>query len=87
MMLTGINKVVEHDGRKLHLQAEDLGDQEAAYEVRVYDGGTVLWLKRFNYQDLVAKDLPKQEYEQELRTQIEKTLHTVHAAVLKGKIT
>ena len=30
-------------------QAEDLGVEMASYEVRVYDGGTILWRKRFSY--------------------------------------
>ena len=78
--------VVEHDGRKLHLQCEDLGSGTAAYEVRVYEEGTVLWLKRFDYGDLVAKDLSRQDHEHDLRLQIEKTLQVVQAAIHKGKI-
>ena len=45
-MITGINTIFEHDGRKLHLQAEDLGDEATAFEVRVYDEGSVVWQKR-----------------------------------------
>ena len=86
MMISGINRIFEHEGRKLHLQCEDLGDEVAAYEARVYDGGSVLWNKRISYADLVAQRLPKEEHEKALREQMEKTLHTVRAAVAKGRI-
>ncbi len=86
MMITGINRIFEHDGRKFHLQSEDLGTEVGAYEVRVYDGGTVLWLKRMSYEELAAQELPQKEHEQALRLQMDKTLQTVQAAIAKGKI-
>ena len=85
-MITGINTILEHGGKEYHLQAEDLGQDAAAYEVRVYDGGTVVWMKRISYGDLEAKALPRQEHDQALRAMMEKTLRTVGAAVAKGKI-
>ncbi len=85
-MITGINKIFEHGGKEYHLQAEDLGVEANAYEVRVYDGGTVVWMKRMPYDDLAAQELPKPEYEKALRTTMEKTLLTVGAAISKGKI-
>ncbi len=85
-MITGINTIFEHDGKKYHLQAEDLGVETAVYEVRVYDEGSVVWMKRMSYDDLLARDLPKAEHEKALRTQMEKTLLTVGAAITKGKI-
>ena len=36
-------------GREYHIQAEDLGVEQAVFEVRVYDGGAVLWHKRVPY--------------------------------------
>ena len=86
VMITGINRIYEHDGRKLHLQAEDLGDEVGAFEVRVYDAGTVLWLKRISYADLVEQQLPKEEYEKALRMKMDKTMQTVQAAIVKGMI-
>ena len=86
IMITGINQIFEHEGRKLHIQCEDLGDEVGAYEVRVYDGGTVLWLKRMSYADLVAQKLPQVDHERQLRTQMSKVVKTVKAAVVKGKI-
>jgi len=85
-MIVGVNRVYEHDGREFHLQAEDLGLEEACFEVRVYDGGTVLWRKRVPYADVLAQKLPKLEQEESLRVLMEKTLHTVQAAIAKGKL-
>ena len=85
-VVTGINTVFEQDGKQFHLQAEDLGSEAAAFEVRVYDKGSVLWLKRVSYGDLEEQGLPKLERDQLLRTKMEKTLLTVKAAIAKGKL-
>ncbi|MEM7583489.1 MAG: hypothetical protein AAF560_08925 [Acidobacteriota bacterium] len=85
-MIIGINTIFEHGGKKYHLQAEDLGDEASTYEVRVYDEGSVVWVKRLSYAELKAQELPKGEHEQALRTTMEKTLLTVEAAITKGKI-
>lgn len=85
-MIMGCNTVFEHEGRKFHLQAEDLGASAKAFEARVYDGGTVLWLKRFPYAELDGQGLSAHDYEVALRTRMEKTLLTVEAAIVKGKI-
>ena len=85
-MITGSNTVFAHEGRKFHLQAEDLGEQAKVFEVRVYDQGTVLWQKRVSYEDILAQELPRIEFEQALRTKMEKTMLTVEAGIAKGKI-
>lgn len=85
-MIMGSNTLFEHEGRKFHLQAEDLGEQLASFEVRVYDGGTVLWQKRFSYAEMLEQKLSSQEHEAALRTRMEKTMLTVEAAIAKGKI-
>ena len=85
-MITGINTIYEHEGKQYHLQVEDLGAEAIAYEVRVYDGGSVVWLKRIPYEDLEAQSLPKAEHDKALRAAMEKTLRTVQAGVAKGKI-
>ncbi len=85
-MIIGINTIFEHDGRKLHLQAEDLGGEATAFEVRVYDEGSVVWQKRLSYDDIEARQLPKAERDKALREKMEKTLLTVEAAIAKGKI-
>jgi len=85
-VIVGVNRVYEHDGKEYHLQAEDLGLDHACFEVRVYDGGSVLWRKRVPYADVLAQKLPKIEQEESLRSLMEKTLHTVQAAIAKGKL-
>ena len=85
-MIVGLNRAYQHEGREFHIQAEDLGVEHACFEVRVYDRGTVLWLKRIPYKDVLDKQLPRLEQDDELRTLMEKTLHTVQAAIAKGKI-
>ena len=85
-IVTGVNTIFKHEGKEYHLQAEDLGSETAAYEVRVYDGGSVLWLKRMSYADLEAEELPKAERTQALRAMMEKTILTVQVAITKGKI-
>jgi hypothetical protein len=85
-MIVGVNRVYEHDGREFHIQAEDLGLEQACFEVRVYDGGTVLWRKRVPYAEVLAQKLPKLEQEESLRALMEKTLHTVQMAIAKGKL-
>jgi hypothetical protein len=86
-MIVGVNKIVEHAGKEYHLQAEDLGTEQGCFEVRVYDKGTVLWHKKIPYAEVLAKNLPKLEQDQDLRALMEKTLHTVQAAIAKGKLT
>ena len=85
-MITGSNTIFVHEGRELHLQAEDLGTGVKVFEVRVYDRGTVLWQKRVSYEDLLSRGLSKIELEQALRAKMEKTILTVEAAIAKGKI-
>ncbi len=85
-MIVGANRVYEHEGKQYHLQAEDLGVAAACFEVRVYEGGSVLWRKRLPYADVLAQNLPKLEQEEALRALMEKTLHTVQAAIAKGKL-
>lgn len=85
-MIIGANRVVEHEGRSYHVQCEDLGVEAANFEVRVYEGGTVLWHKRVPYRAVLIKNLPKVEQDEELRSLMEKTIHTVGAAIVKGKL-
>ena len=85
-MIVGVNRVYEHAGRQYHIQAEDLGVERGCFEVRVYDGGTVLWRKRLPYAEILEQKLPKLEQDESLRALMEKTLHTVQAAIAKGKL-
>lgn len=86
-MISGVNRVYQHEGKQYHLQAEDLGVEQACFEIRVYDGGTVLWRKRLPYTEILEQKLPKLDQDESLRALMEKTLHTVQAAIAKGKLT
>ena len=85
-MVPGVNRVYAHDGKDYHLQAEDQGLEQACFEARVYLEGTVLWHKKISYADVIAQKLPKLEQDEALRSLMEKTLHTVQAAIAKGKL-
>lgn len=85
-MISGVNKIFEHEGRQYHIQGEDLGVDEACFEVRVYDGGTVLWRKKIPYREVLEKALPKLEQDESLRALLEKTLIAVQVGIAKGKL-
>jgi len=86
-VIIGVNRVFQHEGHEYHIQVEDLGTEQASFEARVYDRGTVLWRRRVSYADLVAKGLPKTEQDEALNGLMEKTIHTVQAAIARGKLT
>jgi len=85
-VIIGVNRVYEHDGKQFHVQAEDLGVDQACFEIRVYERGSVLWRKQVRYDELLQKQLPKAELEEALRGLMERTVHTVQAAIAKGKL-
>ena len=76
----------DHAGKQYHIQAEDMGVERGCIEVRVYDGGSMLWRKRLPYADILEKKLSLLEQDESLRQMIEKTLQTVQAAIAKGKL-
>ena len=85
-MIVGANRIVEHEGHAYQVQCEDLGVESANFEVRVYENGTVLWVKRVPYRAVLIKNLPRLEQDEELRSLMEKTIQTVGAAIVKGKL-
>jgi hypothetical protein len=85
-MISGVNRVFEHAGKEYHLQGEDLGVAAACFEVRVYDGGTILWHKKIPYREVLDKNLPKIEQDESLRALLEKTLIAVQVGIAKGKL-
>ena len=85
-MIIGANRVFNHEDKEYHIQAEDLGVDQACFEVRVYIGGSVLWRKQVSYADVVGQSLPKAEQEEALSSMMNKTITTVQAAIAKGKI-
>ncbi len=81
-MVTGSNRIFEHDGRQFHIQVEDLPSGDTV-EVRVYDKGAVLFVKRVAYAEAIAGAASREDA---IRTFMEKTIQTVSAAIAKGKI-
>ena len=76
----------EHEGREFHIQVEDLGEEPACFEVRVHSGGGIVWQKKMSYAETLAKKLPKAEQDDAVRAGMEKALHTVKAAIARGKL-
>ncbi|OFV85751.1 MAG: hypothetical protein A2V74_02410 [Acidobacteria bacterium RBG_16_70_10] len=85
-MILAVNKVCEHEGKQYHLQAEDLGAEAACFEVRIFERGTVLWQKRVSYTDILERRLPREEQDVAVHALMEKTVHTVEAAIARGKL-
>jgi hypothetical protein len=85
-VIAGLNRVVGHQGRQFHIQVEDMGEEQACFEVRLHEQGGVLWSRRVSYQDVVARRLPKAERDEAVVSQMEKALHTVAAAIARGKL-
>jgi hypothetical protein len=85
-VLAAINRIYEHDGRTYHVQTEDLGTDERCFEVRVFEQGSVLWHKRVTYGEVLERHLPRAETEEQIHALMDKTIHTVEAAIAKGKI-
>jgi hypothetical protein len=85
-MIVSANRIFEHEGKTYHIQIEDLGTEQAVIEARVYDGGSILWRRRVPYADILAKGLEKLAQDDELRSLMDRTLHTVQAAIAKGKL-
>lgn len=85
-MITALNKLFDHGGRQFQLQAEDCGVEQAAFEVRVYERGAVLWKKRVAYAEILQRGLPKIEQDDAILSLMDKTLVTVEAAIAKGKL-
>ncbi len=85
-MIVGLNLKIEHQGRQFHLQVEDLGEARACFEVRLHEGGGILWSKQVSYQDVLARKLPREQQDDAIRASMEKMLHTAASAVARGKL-
>jgi len=53
-MIVGLNRAVEREGRHFHVQVEDLGEAHGCFEVRLHEGGGILWRKQVEYGDLLG---------------------------------
>lgn len=85
-MIVGLNRAVEREGRQFHVQVEDLGEAHGRFEVRLHEAGGILWRKQVDYRDILGRGLPKDEQDDAVRASMEKTLHTVLAAIARGKL-
>jgi hypothetical protein len=85
-MIVGLNLRVEHEGRQFDIQVEDLGEARACFEVRVHQGGGIVWSKQVGYQDILDQKLPRNEQDDAVRSSMEKVLHTAATAVARGKL-
>jgi hypothetical protein len=85
-MIVGLNLRVEHEGRQFHVQVEDLGEARACFEVRVHEGGGIVWSKQVGYQDILDQKLPRNEQDDAVRSSMEKVLHTAATAITRGKL-
>ena len=85
-MIAGLNRMFEHEGREFHIQVEDLGEEQASFDVRVHSGGGIIWQKKMSYAEILAKGLPKAEKDEAVSSAMEKAMHTVEAAIARGKL-
>jgi hypothetical protein len=85
-MIVGLNLRVEHEGRQYHVQVEDLGEARACFEVRVHEGGGIIWSKQVGYQEILDQNLPRSEQDDAVRSSMEKVLHTAATAIARGKL-
>lgn len=87
-MLPGINRLLEHEGAEYLIECEDLGEGSAAFEIRIIlkGKGSLLWQKQVSYRDLLGQGLDAAEVARLLREQMERTVETASAAVVKGKL-
>lgn len=85
-MIVGLNLRVEHEGRRFDVQVEDLGEARACFEVRVHEGGGIVWSKQVGYQDILDQKLPRSEQDDAVRSSMEKVLHTAATAIARGKL-
>jgi len=86
VVIVGLNHIVEHEGREFHVQVEDLGEEQASFDVRVHSGGGIVWQKKMSYTETLAKGLSKAEQDEAVSSAMEKALHTVEAAIARGKL-
>ncbi|HVO09513.1 MAG TPA: hypothetical protein VMX54_02055 [Vicinamibacteria bacterium] len=85
-MIAALNLKIEHEGRQFHIQVEDLGEARASFEVRLHEGGGILWSKQVSYRDVLSQNLPREQQEDAIRASMEKMLHTAASAVARGKL-
>ena len=85
-MIVGLNRAVEHEGRHFHVQVEDLGAPQRVLRGPAARGGGIVWRKQVDYREILGRGLPRDGQDDAVLATMEKTLHTVVAAIARGKL-
>lgn len=85
MPALGFNRTISHAGRGLHVQIEDLGEKRGCFEVRIYEGGQVLFRKQVAHGAAPPHEPPEARV-QRLKGESEKLLAATLSAIQRGKI-
>lgn len=78
-MIRGIDRFVEHEGRRYLVECEDLGTKQRRFEIRVLEEGAILWSKSFTYE------VPERRVGHGLREVMERAFWTTLAAISRGR--
>lgn len=84
-MIAAVNKLVDHEGRQLAINCEDLGFGKRTIVIRVFEGGGILWEKTVAYETELEKNA-RAEAEQSIRAQVDKLVDTVRAGIAAGRV-
>lgn len=85
-MIIGINTSYSHRGQEYHIQCEDLGNDSACFEIKLYKEGAILWQKRVPHAPGAAERNDPDKKNQVLRRQMEKLVQTLKIAITQNKI-
>lgn len=85
-MITGINTHFENNGKSYHIQIEDIGMPAEELDIKVYLLGTVVFHKRISYKEKI-ENTDKSNMNHIVEEELKKTLITIKAAIMRGKIT
>ncbi len=85
-VIVGVNRVFAHGGKDYHIQAEDLGVEQAASRCASTTRAPCSGASGCPTPTSWRQGLRQLEQDEALRALMEKTLHTVQAAIAKGKL-
>ncbi|MEC4676628.1 MAG: hypothetical protein VST72_06905 [Nitrospirota bacterium] len=77
-----LNDEISYEGRKLHVQTEDIGVDKAQIVTNVFSGGQVLFSKATEYKDLLGKD----DFNKVLVDRVRMQHRTILAGISAGKL-
>ncbi|HWN97927.1 MAG TPA: hypothetical protein VNS63_01500 [Blastocatellia bacterium] len=81
-MISGFNTDVQHEGHVYHVQTEDCGVDNLAFESLVYVGGTVVAKKRTPYSEQLGPGAP----DEVIASLLKRQHHVMIAAIKAGRI-